>query len=141
MPAKHLLKALTDTSITDPELDFFLRVLSLEHLAHTGSQATALVETEKFIARLCCQGSDIYYITSAQLLKMRLLYQCGEGHRGLSLAMRAATTAYRARLIPLLLESLSMIVAVMVDSNGFVAAQRLLQAMIPQVCSIPRDNS
>ena len=130
------MQALNDTSVTDPELEFTLHSLSIELHALNSNYSTALAMADSLLDSLRTQNADVFSIASTQLLKVRLLSQCGQAHRGLSLAMRVAAVAYRSRVMPLLWDAIGAIAEILNDGSEFRAALQLLQAIIPQVrCS------
>ena len=67
-------------------------------------------------------------------MKARLFADCGKPHKGFSLAMRAANSAQRAKLFPPLWVAIGTISNVLIHLGEYNAAQKLLDAVIPQVC-------
>jgi anaphase-promoting complex subunit 5 len=67
------------------------------------------------------------------LLKGKLFAKVGKPEAGFSIAMRAASVAYKARLMPSLWQAVGLIANVLNALGEFAACERLLDAVIPQV--------
>ena len=66
-------------------------------------------------------------------MKCRVFAASGQAAKGFSLAMRAASTAERCRLIPVLIEALAALAVILNDLSEFEAARDLLEATLPLV--------
>lgn len=81
------------------------------------------------------QSADVYQSTQLAILKARLFAQAGFSERGFSVAMRAASLAQKASLVPALWNAVGVICAILVNLEEYGAVVRLLDAVIPQVYS------
>ena len=77
--------------------------------------------------------ADIFYRVKLMTLKARLYNKAGLPQKGFSVAIRAASLAYRARLLPLLWEAVGALCGVLTSLNECEAAARLLRSIMPQV--------
>lgn len=67
------------------------------------------------------------------VLKSTIFALSGQATKGFSIALRAASTAARLRLLPTLLEAITALAIILNDLSEFDAARRLLDAALPMV--------
>lgn len=67
------------------------------------------------------------------VLKADLLSKCGRPLKGLSVAVSAATLAWRARLLPVLFAAFRTIAGILIALSEFDAAYAMLDKVMPQV--------
>ena len=77
---------------------------------------------------------------SMLLAKAELFGKVGKPERGFSIALRAASVAFKARIMPCLWLAVGVLANILNSIGEFDAAARLLHAVIPQVC-IPEQYS
>ncbi len=121
--------------MADPSDTFELSLLHLQYLLQSGDLTAALSRIEKLSKDVEGQGSDVYQSTQLAIVKTRLFAQAGWSERGFSVAMRAASLAQRAGLVPAVWEAVGCICDVLVNAEEYGSAVSLLDAVIPQVCT------
>lgn len=67
------------------------------------------------------------------VLKADLLAKCGRPLKALSVAVSAATLAWRARLLPVLFAAFRTLAAILIALREFDAAYAMLDRVMPQV--------
>lgn len=76
---------------------------------------------------------DIYQSMRMMTLKARMWEKAGLPQKGFSVALRAATLAHRARILPSLWEAICVICAVLHSVNEFKPSVQLLESILPQL--------
>jgi anaphase-promoting complex subunit 5 len=66
-------------------------------------------------------------------LKARLFAKAGLPTKGFSIAMRAASSAQRAMIMPAMWEAIGALCVILIDLGEFGAARSLVDAIMPQV--------
>lgn len=88
---------------------------------------------EGLSARLTEDDADIYQHVKLMTLKARIYDEAGIPQKGFSVALRAASIAHRAKLLPALWEAVGALCAVLNSLMEFSAAAKLLEGIMPQV--------
>ncbi|KAI9819380.1 MAG: anaphase promoting complex subunit 5 [Phylliscum demangeonii] len=131
--AEHLCSQLLAQESTEPDIAIEIRLLEIDLLVHRGAYTQALSNLERMSRRLADEHADIYHRIRLLNIKAHLLSRSGVVLKGFSLAVRAASIAWRAQLLPPLWDALGAIANVLVHLKEFDAAAQLLVAIIPQV--------
>lgn len=84
-------------------------------------------------ASLKAGEEDMYHIIKLMVLKVQILEKAGLPQKGFSIAVRAATLAYRARYLAVLWEAIGTLSKILIGLDEFAAAVSLLKAIMPQV--------
>jgi anaphase-promoting complex subunit 5 len=105
----------------------------IDHLISRGHFSDALEAVEDHISSLREQGSDVHQRVTMLLMKSELLARTGHPERAFSVALRAASVAFKARLMPSLWNAVGQLANVLNSLGEYEAAARLLSAVIPQV--------
>jgi len=129
----HLLLKLKPDSATDPELSFLLSETHIDSLIHRGRHTEALGVIEDFASELRDDNADILQRVSMLIAKARLFADTGKPERGFSIALRAASVSFKARLMPCLWQAIGLLCNILNSLGEFAAATKLLDAVIPQV--------
>lgn len=79
------------------------------------------------------EGADVMQRVEVLIAKAEIYRQVGEPERGFSVALRAASVAFKARLMPCLWSAVGLLANILNSIGEFGAAMRLLHAVIPQV--------
>ncbi len=108
-------------------------MLRIDLLTRRQSYDLALSALEDLASKLQNEGQDIYYRIRLLSMKAYLLDKCGRAEKGFSVALRAASLAHRARLLPALWEAMGAVSNVLINLGEFEAAGRLLGSIMPQV--------
>ena len=117
----------------DMEVSFMISMLNIDYHIRLGSLERAFDAIQSLAARLKEDDADIYQLTQLQTLKAHLYAKCGKPERGFSIALRAASIAYQAKLLPVAWDAVGAVCNILLHLEEAEAAQRLLDAVIPQV--------
>lgn len=117
----------------DSEIAFSISLLHLDLLVRQGSYSEALRTLEEYHAKLEEENSDIAQRVKLLTLKARILDKCGRPQKGFSVAIRAATIAHRAKLLPALWDAVGAVSNVLISLKEFAAAGQMLDSIMPQV--------
>lgn len=112
---------------------FSVSTLEIElHVRHK-DYSSAMSILEDLATKLSDQEADIFQQIKLMTLKARILDKAGIPQKGFSVAVRAATLAQRAKLLPALWETIGAISRILISLKDFGAAVRLLESIMPQV--------
>lgn len=116
----------------DPDLGFEINVLHIDYLMRRTDFSGALVKIEHLASTMKEEGDDIALRVKLLVMKAGLQDKCGRPQKGFSVAVRAASIAWRARLIPLLWSAMGAIANILNSLSEFQAAAQILVAIIPR---------
>lgn len=116
----------------EPELQWVTNFLHVDYLIRRGNLQSAFGKVEHMLHRLQEDKRDINLRIRLMLLKVRLFDKAGRPQRGFTLAVRAASLAWQARLMPSLWEAIGALANILRSLGEFEAAARLLTAVIPR---------
>ena len=116
----------------DPDLIFLVDMLHIEALARHGDLSSAFSKVEDSIAELRNDDRDIALRVRLLLHKAHLFDRAGRPQKGFTLAMRATSIAWKARLVPLLWHAISALANVLNSLGEFEASAELLTAALPR---------
>lgn len=125
-----MLRPLTHTS--DPELSHQISLLDISLLMHPSS--ADLPSAYRKITSLLATTSDLAQTLHLLTLKAGVFAAAGKPEKGFSIAVRAASRAERAGLVPVLLEALAALAEILNKVGEFGAAREVVEAALPQVC-------
>ncbi|KAL4754737.1 hypothetical protein BDW72DRAFT_101082 [Aspergillus terricola var. indicus] len=131
--ASQLLSQLQAIDLPDSDLSVLLSFLTVEHLIRQANYAQALELIEKTAESIHQDNFDIQSQVKLLCLKARIFEKIGQPQRGFSLAMRAASIAYRSRLLPGLWEAIVALGAVLLSLKEFDAVAKMVESIMPQV--------
>lgn len=97
-----------------------------------GDFSKAMEQLETLATKLNEEEADIYQRIKLMTLKARIYDKAGTPQKGFSVALRAASLGYRARLLPALWEAVGAICSILNSLKEFGAAARLLESIMPQ---------
>lgn len=86
------------------------------------------------ITSLLATTSDLAQTLHLLTLKAGVFAAAGKPEKGFSIAVRAASRAERAGLIPVLLEALAALAEILNKVGEFGPAREVVEAALPQVC-------
>ncbi|KAM3068257.1 APC5 protein [Clarireedia jacksonii] len=132
--ADHVLSQLLqcDGLEADSDLSFEINTLRIDFLIRRADFGQALLKIEQLANSLKEQGDDINLRVRMLITKAQLLSKTGRPEKGFSVAIRAASISWRARLIPSLWAAMGAIVNILIALNEFQAARHILTAVIPR---------
>lgn len=111
-------------------------MLEIEYLHRTLNYSEALTRIEELASQTEKDGSDVSHRLRLLTAKALHFHKCRRPQKGLSLALRATTAAYRARIMPALWEATGALALAMVGIEQFDYAGELLDAVIYQVSKL-----
>jgi anaphase-promoting complex subunit 5 len=117
---------------TDPDLNFEIDILHIDYLIRRTDFSAALAKIEKLAAGMKEDRDDIHLRVKLLTMKALLQDKCGRPQKGFSVAVRAASIAWRARLIPGLWNAMGAIANVLTSLSEFRASAHILIAIIPR---------
>lgn len=133
----HLLATLkpsTDPSsdTLDPELHFLLSEAYIDYLVSKGDYTTAYTTISNLAQSLKEDNADILQRVSVLLMQADLFRKVGKPEHGFSVALRAASVAYKAKLMPSLWSAVGLLANILNSLGECASARRLLEAVLPQ---------
>ncbi|KAL8942418.1 MAG: hypothetical protein Q9216_001682 [Gyalolechia sp. 2 TL-2023] len=114
------------------ELKFSLSVMEVELQVRRKDYPNALALLGKLLAKMDLQETDVFQRLKMMTLKARIYDKAGIPPKGFSVALRAASLAYNARLLPLLWEAVAAVCRILVNVREFDAGVKLAESVIPQ---------
>lgn len=132
--ADQLLSQLLQCTRGDTESDiiFEINILHIDYLIRRTNYSMALAKIEELSASLKEDGEDINLRVKLLIMKASLQAKSGRPQKGFSVAVRAASIAWRARLIPPLWAAMGAIANILTSLYEFQAASQLLVAVLPR---------
>jgi anaphase-promoting complex subunit 5 len=116
----------------EPDLRLMIDVMHVEAMMRRGDLGSAFNKVEDLIAELREDNKDIALRVNLLLIKANLYDRCGSPQRGFTIAMRAASLSWKARLIPCLWQSVGAVSTILVSLGEFAAADELLTSILPR---------
>jgi anaphase-promoting complex subunit 5 len=117
---------------TDPDLSFEINNLHIDYLIRRTDFSSALAKIEKLATAMKDEGDDINLRVKLLTMKALLQDRCGRPQKGFSVAVRAASIAWRARLIPALWAAIGAIANILTSLSEFQASSQILISIIPR---------
>ncbi|KAF9872188.1 anaphase-promoting complex protein [Colletotrichum karsti] len=132
--ADQLLSQLLQTKKDDlePDMAFVVDFLHIDYLIRRGDLSTAFSKVEDMLASVRDDKRDISLRVRLMLIKVHLYDKCGRPQRGFTIAMRAASMAWRARLVSCLWQAIGAIANILTSLDEFEASIQLLTAVLPR---------
>ena len=131
--AEHFLAQLQDSAPTSHDISFTIGILAIELEIRKGQLSRAMELLEKQQASSKAGEEDMYQTIKLMALKVQIFDKAGLPQKGFSIAIRAATLAYRARYLAALWEAIVTLSKVLIGLDEFAAAISLLKAIMPQI--------
>ncbi|KAJ4384025.1 APC5 protein [Didymella sp. IMI 355093] len=116
----------------DPELHFLLSEAYIDYLVSKGDYPLAFTTISNLAQSLKEDNADILQRVSVLLMKADLFRKVGKPERGFSIALRAASVAYKAKLMPSLWSAVGLLANILNNLGECASAKRLLEAVLPQ---------
>lgn len=130
--ADQLLSQLLQGKSGDPDLRFELNILHVNALMRRQDHNAALEKVEQLFKEVKEAEEDVYYRVKLLIMKAQLYDRCGRTQKGFSVAVRAASTAWKARLMPALWQAMGAIANILISLDEFEAAKQILSSVIPR---------
>jgi anaphase-promoting complex subunit 5 len=128
----HLLAQLLQCRGGDPDLSFELNKLHIDAMIRRGNYSKALERIEELATEVKEEGDDIFFRVKLLIMKAFLFNKCGRPQRGFSIAVRAASTAWRARLLPSLWQAMGALANILLSLREFEPASQILASILPR---------
>lgn len=130
----HLLTQLLQAGPESLETDmvFIIDSLHIEYLTRRGDFDVAAAKIERLMAELRDDDRDVALRIRLLLSKAHLFDRIGRPEKGFTISMRAASMAWRARLMPLLWQAIGALANILGALGEFAAATRLVVAVLPR---------
>jgi anaphase-promoting complex subunit 5 len=132
--AEQLLSQLQQSNgaETDPDLAFEINILQVDYYIRRTDFSSALAKIEAMAAKMKENGDDINLRVKLLIMKALLQDKAGRPQKGFSVAVRAASIAWRARLIPALWAAMGAIANILTSLGEFQASSQVLFSIIPR---------
>ncbi|KAI9885676.1 MAG: hypothetical protein M1823_002545 [Watsoniomyces obsoletus] len=131
--AERLVRHLHGQETTDQEMIFEIFYLEMDLLMRRGEYTQALEKLEAMAVQFNETNVDIMYRIRLLTLKSKLFNRCGAPLKGFSGGLRAASLAWRARVLPALWEALVTLADTLIHLREFEASVQVTNAITPQV--------
>ena len=130
--AEALLAQIRAPPKPSQDLQFSILTLEIDLNVRRGDFSKAMEILENLALDLTNGKADIFQHVKIMTLKARVYRKAGIPQKGLSIALRAASLAHRAKLLPVLWEAVGAVCAILISLKEFAAAAKLLESIIPQ---------
>lgn len=130
--ADQLIAELLQSRDHDPDLAFELETLHIDAMMRRRNYGDALANIESLSTELRDNGDDLLYRVQLLIMKALIFDRCGRPQKGFSVAVRAASIAWRARFLPVLWHAMAAIANILTSLREFDAASRILVSVIPR---------
>ena len=131
--AIHHLDQLRAIPLPNQVLGSTLRLRELELQMLQGKIEHGISGFNRAISQLEVEKEDVFQRIKLMTMKARFYQQCNVSQKVLSVALRAASLAYRTRIASVLWEAIEVVGQVLLSMSEFEATIRLLECIIPQV--------
>ncbi|OAL57027.1 hypothetical protein IQ07DRAFT_582293 [Pyrenochaeta sp. DS3sAY3a] len=133
----HLLATLkpsTDStsSFLDPDLGFLQHEVYIDYLSSRGSYSEAFTAISALSQFLKTDNADVLQRISILLMQADLWKKAGQPEKGFSVALRAASVSFRARLGPSLWTAVGLLGNILNSLGEWDSARRLIEGVLPQ---------
>lgn len=117
---------------SDPDLSFEINTLQIDYLIRRTDYGRAMAKIEQLAAAMKEDGDDINLRIKLLTMKAVLQDKCGRPQKGFSVAVRAASIAWRARLIPALWGAMAVLANILTSLSEFQASAQILISVLPR---------
>lgn len=131
--AELLLQQLSSSPYVEPDCALEISICRLDLQVRRGNYSAALAGITQLAEELIRDRADLYHRIRLMVFKADLLSKCGRPLKGLSVAINAATIAWRARLLPALFQAFRTIANILINLSEFEAAYGMMDSIMPQV--------
>ncbi len=115
------------------DMSFSITTLEIDLHVRRQDYSSAMSALEMLATKVDSEEADILQRVKLMTLKARIFDRAGIPQKGFSVALRAATLAHRARLLPALWEAIGAVSRILISLKEFNAAAKLLSSIMPQV--------
>ncbi|KAL8991492.1 MAG: hypothetical protein Q9177_000116 [Variospora cf. flavescens] len=129
--ADHVLAQLQAAPAQVQELQVNVALIEIEFHLRRRDFPHAMTLLEKLLMDLKEQEADIFQRLQVMILKARIYDRAGTPQKGFSVALRAASLAHKAQLLPVLWDAVGAICRILVSVKEFNTAVRLIESILP----------
>lgn len=132
--AETLLSQLLQNTPEDiePDMVYTIDSLHIEALTRRQDYEAAFTKVDRLISELREGNRDSNLRIRLLLMKVHLFDCIGRPEKGFTIAMRAASMAWRARLVSLLWQAMGALANILNSLGEFAGAEQLLLAILPR---------
>ncbi|POS86635.1 hypothetical protein EPUL_001383 [Erysiphe pulchra] len=116
----------------DADLSPEISILQVDYFIRQSDYSQALRKIEDILSPVREDRNDIYTRTRLMVLKASLFDKAGRPQKGFSVALRAASTAWQARLMPILWLAMAAIANILTSLSEYQASAQILIAVLPR---------
>jgi anaphase-promoting complex subunit 5 len=131
--AQHVLSQLQAGAQLDSDLSFSVAILDIDLHIRRQEYSTALNLLETLATKLHGHEADVFQRVKLMVLKARIYNKAGTPQKGFSVALRAASMAHKALVLPVLWDAVGAVSRVLISLREFDAAAKLMESIMPQV--------
>ena len=131
--ADHLLPQLSYARELGQDMAYSVSVLEIDLHVRRRDFSMAMEILGKVGERIGRYEVDVFQHIDLMILKARIWDKAGYPQKGFSLAMRAASLAHRAYLLPALWDAVGAICRILTSMRDFDPAARLMESIMPQI--------
>jgi anaphase-promoting complex subunit 5 len=117
---------------SDSDLSFEINTLHIDYLIRRTDYGRAMARIEHLASSMKEDGDDINLRIKLLTMKALLQDKCGRPQKGFSVAVRAASIAWRARLIPALWGAMAVLANILASLSEFKASAQILNSVLPR---------
>ena len=143
--ADHFISQLRANPLPISDVVFSVDLLDIELHIRRDDFSGAMAAVERLAIDPKIDEGDILNKIKLMILKARIYDKAGLAQKGFSVSIRAASLAYKVRLLPILWEAVGALCRVLLSLKEFDAAQKLLRSILPRVlecedCTLAADT-
>lgn len=129
----YLNQLLPILSAADPEIAHEFHALQIEHLMAQKDYPTAMEKVGKHLTTSGATGAttDLAQRLFWLILKARIFAEAGKATKGVSICLRATSTAERHLLVPIMLEGLAVLGRILIEVGEFEAGRDMYESALP----------
>jgi anaphase-promoting complex subunit 5 len=131
--AQHHLSRLQSFSPRDHTTTFSISLLHVDMLLRLRQFSEALVLVDEMSASMHTTEPDVHAKIKLMVLKVRIFEESGVPQKGFSIALRAASLAYKFRILEALWEAVTALCRVLCSLTEYNAVVQLMRGIMPQV--------
>ncbi len=130
--AEQFLSQLLQSNDVDSDISFEINLLHIDYLTRRMDYSGALAKIEMLAEDMKEDGNDINLRIKLLTMKALLQDKAGRPQKGFSVAVRAASIAWRAQLMPALWSAMGAIANILTSLSEFQAASQILMSILPR---------
>ena len=130
--ADQYLAQLLANPIQSPDIAFATLLYSIDLQLRKGEYSTAMGILERYQTDNAAAEEDMFQRIKLMSVKAQIFDRAGLPHKGFSIAIRAASLAYKAQHLAILWDAVGVLCKVLIGLSEFHAAVKLLKAIMPQ---------